>query len=345
MTVDLGFLESPAGRWSGTVYYLANFGTDQLQPWADAVAAGNEAVAAQTVDDVGNALVRRWWAFREGSLSRAEFDAVLTSTIDESWDWPVSRAFCANDNAACYPADNFEGFSIYSDDISASPVPSGLSRLDLALNLRPDGADAARWTGRIESSRALQYPGNPGISVAFRGDPSDCHFAADEAACIVSLASFAADTVVGARYPTTADDTSCADGGPRFEQVEIPWLLPGFDRGTTLLPDGSGARSRFACRDKAQPLGSAPELEAINLSLNAANPIPNGRALRARLRLLDGGLINGEQLFVLFRETLPELMPGRGETHAYGFIVLNREDAALARRTSRASSRRWIRRR
>ncbi len=330
VTVDLGYLDSPAGRWSGTVYYLANFGTDQLDPWADAVAAGDAETAGDLIDDVGNALVRRWWAFREGSLSRDEFDAVLVSTVDESWDWPVSREFCDNDNAACYPADNPEGFSIYSDDVAASPVPTGVSQLDLSLNLRPDADDPTRWTGRIDSSRALQYPGNPGLTVTFRDDPSGCHFAATQAACVTPLATLEAETVLGARYPTTSDDSTCADGeAGRFAHVEVPWLVPGFDRGTTEVPDGSGARSRYECRDAHQPLGTAPDVEAINLSLNAANPIPNGRSLRARLEVLDGGLVNGEQIFVLFRETLPELLPGQGETHAYGYFILNRQDANL----------------
>jgi hypothetical protein len=328
--VHVGYLDSPAGQWTGTAYYLANFGTGQLAPWVSAVATDDEASAGAAVALVGNALIRRWWAFRRGSLSRDEFDAVLMAVTEESWKWPVSRAFCGNDNAACYPSDNLVGFSVLSDDIEASPVPSGLSQLDISLNLQPGGDDPRTWLGRVDSAHTLQYPGNPGITMKFANDPSDCHFAGERDACLTVLSELRAETVIGGRYPATADDRTCAQAGDaRFEPVEVPWLVPGFDRDTALTPDGSGARSRFECRDGHLPLGGAEDLRALNLSLTAANPVPDGATLRSRLELLDGALINGEELFVLFRETLPELLPGQGPTQAYGFMIFRRSEAAL----------------
>ncbi|MHC4836861.1 MAG: variable surface family protein [Planctomycetota bacterium] len=330
LLVSLGYLDSPAGQWSGTAYYLANFGTGQLQPWANAIAHGDEAGARSAISRVGNALVRRWWAFRNGSLGRDEFNAVITSITDESWKWPVSRAFCDNDNAACYPSDNLVGFSVLSDDIEASPVPSGLTQLDVTFNLAPMPDDPTQWVGRIDSGTTLQYPGDPGVAVAFATDPSDCHFAGEQDACVTALRALDAEVVVGGRYPTTSADPSCADAADsRFQRVEIPWLVPGFDRGAALSSDGSGARSRFECRDGHLPLGGAEALRDLNLSLTAANPVPNGETLRGRLEMLDGGLINGEELFVLFRETLPPLLPGQGPTRAYGFLILTRTETNL----------------
>ncbi len=328
--LTLGFLDSPAGQWSGTAYYFANFGTTQLAPWVNALTAGDEASALSAISQVGNALVRRWWAFRSGSLGRDEFNAAFMSVVDESWKWPVSRLNCDNDNAACYPSDNLVGFSVLSDDIEASPVPSGMAMLDVTLNVRPDPNDPATWVGRIESGRTLQYPGNPGITLQFAEDPSECHFAGGQDACVTVLSRMRAETVVGGRFPVLADDTACAAAsGSRFEQVEVPWLLPGFSRGVGAATDGSGARSRFECRDGHLPLGSSDALRDLNLSLTAANPIANGRALRSRLDLLDGGLINGEELFVIFRETLPAVLPGQDPTQAYGVMVLRRGEANL----------------
>ena len=328
--MHLGFLDSPAGQWSGTAHYLANFGTGQLEPWLDALARGDDAEATRAISQVGNALVRRWWAFREGSLSRDEFNAVLTAVAEESWKWPVSREFCANDNAACYPVDNLVGFSLLSDDLEASPVPSGLAQLDVSIAVKPERDDPTVWAGRIDSGQTLQYPGNPGIALQFETDPSDCHFAAEQDACVTRLRTLRAESVVGGRYPVTGGGAGCPGASdPRFERVEVPWLVPGFDQGSLLAADGSGMRSRFECRDGHLPLGGADDLRDLNLSLTAANPIPNGAALRSRLEMLDGGLINGEELFVLFRETLPPLLPGQAPTQAYGYIVLRRGQANL----------------
>ena len=43
---------------------------------------------------VGNALIRRWGAFRDRRISLDEFKAMLTATQTESWKWASVKARC-----------------------------------------------------------------------------------------------------------------------------------------------------------------------------------------------------------------------------------------------------------
>jgi len=325
--VRLRYAKSPVGQWAGKVYYLANFGDGHLDVWKAALERSDEAADAE-ISQVGNAFVRRWWGYRSGQLSYAELQSMLTATRSGSWRWPVSREYCGNENAACYPADNLVGFSVYSDDLEASPVPTGVSELDVVMNLRTDADEPTRWTGRIVSGEALQYPSDPMVTVEFDQDPAAC-VGQDQGQCLTLLRALDTEIVVGGRYPAPGPNAACAEG--RFEAMPIPWLVPGFTEGTFEQPAGSGQRWVTECRERLLPYGEpedgeegGEDLVRLNLSLAGANPVPDGRSIRSPIRLLDGAMIDGEEMFVLFEQRLPSLFPSTEAAVAHGFMYLSR---------------------
>ena len=330
--VHLVYTPNPQGQWAGKVYYLANFGTGHLDEWRAALAEGDEEADGE-ISQVGNALVRRWWGYRTGQLSYSEFRAMLTSTRTESWRWPASREFCGNDRAVCYPSDNLVGFSVFSDDIESSPVPTGVSELGIVLNLRGSEEDPARWEGKVDSQQVLQHPGSPPVSLEFAGDPAECH-GQQEGSCLTLVRSFETQMLVGGRYPEPEGGCLASE----FEPVELPWLLPGFDA-EALVEAADGRRYSRECRfahapyssggEEGEGEGADPATMALNVSLAGANPIPNGRAVRSTVTLVDGALIDGEDLFLIFEQRLPALFDD-GAARAYGFMLLRRVDVPLA---------------
>ncbi|MCA9524829.1 MAG: hypothetical protein KC549_00855, partial [Myxococcales bacterium] len=339
--LSLEYAESPAGQWTGTVYYFASFGTHSVDMWAALPNPAPGAPAAQwqgTKDDasiqqqIGNAFLQRWGAFRRGRINLTELQAVLTATRTESWRWPAVQRDCPT--AACYLYDsNRLGLREYSSDLDSVPVPSGLVDLPIGLNIYqpdPDG-DAAAMVGRIDSATAMHYAGNPEISLRFDGDPTACSRTIG-GACLVYLEDLSADVAVGGRYATTAADAGCQDyRDGSYTQVRTPWLLTDFMRNTTVDP-ASGNRYRYQCRDTSLPFrqGIDPEAEALaNLSLVGANPIPDGRARRRHIELVDGALINQTLLLVIFKERFESFLDPVGDTdgfEAYGFMLLTREN-------------------
>jgi hypothetical protein len=333
-TVFLAYAERPEGRWGGNIYYFANFGDKELGAWA----ATPESKKSQTlVDKVNNALIQRWFAFRTGNISWEEFLAVTIATRTESWRWPSVQAACPEKKGACYPYDiNDLGIVVYSSDTATKPVPSGVVEMPFSMDLyAPDPAsEPTKLAGRIVSDLALQYPGDPAITVTLGADPSTCQKKTG-GVCLVYVDDLQAQVNLGGRYVSDSSDSTCASTDGGYELTKVPWIIPGFERATELDAD-TGQRYRFECRDSLLPMNLGPGVEiptqtlAANMALAAASPIPDGKSRRRSFEVLDGALVNQTHLFLIFRETYKSFLPGdQGDFSAYGFMLLARQAADL----------------
>ncbi|MFT5432835.1 MAG: hypothetical protein ACI9OJ_003539, partial [Myxococcota bacterium] len=326
-TVDLAYNEIPEGRWMGSVFYFADFGEKNLEEWIA------DKASALKLDAVGNALIRRWGAFRQGNLSLEEFRAVLQATRTESWDWNKVKADCPDKDGACYPYENNAlGLVEYTGNIDANPIPSGAVELPIAMNLHLPNPNTQPgvMSGRIDSRYAMQYAGNPSITLDFGSDPSQCELETP-GSCLVFVDDLDATILLGGRYQTTSADSQCGsvDGG--FELKAIPWLVPSFERGVEY--NDNGVPYRYECRDAQLPFAAVPmtdALQKLNTSMAFSNPIPDGRTRRRKLQLVDGALVNQSQMFILFKETFESFLPGDTKPFsAYGYIVMERQAADL----------------
>src|SRR6185503_4240290 len=147
-TITLSWARGLDGRWAGTMYYFARFSEGGVAQWA----AGDRRGGA---DDVQNALVRRWAAFHGGRMPGGfhEMDAVFTATSTESWRWPSTISACNAANpdgrAACYLFDgDASGVGTYIANVREVPVPTGVTELPFALNVRSQ-SDRLHMAGRI----------------------------------------------------------------------------------------------------------------------------------------------------------------------------------------------------
>jgi len=318
--LSLGYAAGADGRWSGTAYYFAQFGDLNLDDWI----ANRE--DNTKLGRVGNAFLQRWGAMRRGRITLDEMNAVLTATSQGSWTWPSVKSICPT--AACYLYSNSEGYGRYSNSLDDQPVPSGVSELPIAFDLR--ATDATHLEGRIVSQESLHYSADPALKLEFESDPAVCG-GENSSACLGFLKSLDAHVVVGGRYHATSQDTGCAQAGAGFQLVKTPWLLPGFQQNTEA--DSSGTRYSFECRDTVQPFGTSdPKNIAVNVSLAQANPIPDGVSRKRHLELVDGALINQDTMYVIFRERFEESFLGITDTKgfaAYGVAVLKRSVAQL----------------
>jgi hypothetical protein len=331
-SVTLSYVQTIEGRWTGTQYYFGSFSDLHLDDW---LASGDKS----QVTDVANGLIQVWTAFRRGGLdSWAEMNAVLNATITESWKQDGVAQLCQGvtgglATAVCYPYSNTAGVRIYVQDSGTYPVPSGVTELPIAFNLKKAGGDETQFAGVLDSDTALQYGGRPAVALALRGDPGKAGGSCDPSVssdCVVFVESFAATTAVGGRY--VPDGAGCADG---FAAVDVPWLLPDFLAGTT--PDAtSGQNLRRECRGTQLPYaGASGATLQQNMALASANPAPDGAARSRSLTLLDGALVNQTDLFLLFQETFPSFLSdgadsGVGSAKSYGFMLLRREPRDLA---------------
>ncbi len=325
--VRLSYVERPDGQWVGTMYYFGNFDDTGIADWELRTDKSN-------VTGVSNGLIRRWAAFRAGSLQGGwdEMVAVLTSTRTESWTFGEVRDRCTAADGACYPYTNASGVRRYVTDLENTPIPSGVTGLPFAMNLRASPGDPLNLNGRIETSLSLHYPGYPAVSLAMGSDPSseaacDSSIQSVSGDCVVWLDSFQASAIVGGR--TVLDGASCPSG---FVEVEEPWLVEGFTGDTSA--DATGSRSRTVCLDGELPYDSASDstLVDLNQSLAGGNPVPDGVARTRTVRLLDGALVNQSQIIVLFQETFDTFVdvPGSSGVSAYGYLMLSRQAANLA---------------
>ncbi|MCU0673238.1 MAG: hypothetical protein MUE69_10655 [Myxococcota bacterium] len=326
-SIRLSYATTPDGRWTGRMYYFGQFGDRNLAAWA---ANPSSDVARNAV---GNAFVRQWGQLRTGGLSLEQLSAVITATTTGSWKTEGVRRDCPF--PACYPSA--VGLVRYSDDLAGQPVPSAVTELPFAVDLR--ASDTRSYRGRIVSELALQYPGDPAFQIEFGSDPagSTCDVRS-ELGCVNFLrrpADGLLSTVfVGGRYRTTESDSSCAAvpamAADRFQHVATPWLLPGFTK-ETYLDEDTGLRYRYECRDPLLPFGSDDPI--VNASLAAANPIPDGRARGRALELVDGFLVNQNTLYLLVRERFVASFLGATDTEGfagYSLVVLERASAQVA---------------
>jgi len=329
-SITLTYSERPDGRWNGNVYYFASFGDVGLADWVQ------DKTSTAKIQAVGNALVQRWAAFRLGNIGWENFQAVLKSTQTESWRWATVKKDCPAAGGACYPFTNNQlGLVTYTSNQTSVPVPSGLVELPLSMNLHASNPDEpGLMSGRIESQMTLQYAGNPAVTLNFEGDPSQCDLTVG-GACLALLNGMNAEIYIGGRYTTDAADTDCAQrSGDGYALIQIPWLVPGFER-ATFLDETTGSRYRYECRDSLLPFANGGEAltdaqVADNVSLSVSNPIPDARTRRRTLTLIDGALVNQNQLFILFREDYDSFLPDDVEPFsAYGYMLLEREEATL----------------
>jgi len=330
--INLSYARGADGRWSGRVYYFPQFGDTNLDAWL------TDKSNPELIDQVGNAFIQQWGRFRRGrDETLEELDAVITSTITESWKWPSLQKLCEEDlHDACYPYTNASGFGVYTESLLQYPVPSGLVELPVALDLKEDG-DPDKLVGRITSAESLHYAGNPKVTLTFEGDPRECTGNRD--ACLTFLASFDSHIAVGGRYRTTDTDVDCErvprpenqDGWLPYVHATVPFLVPGFGRaGEVERDEATGLRHRFECRDQLLPRGTMYSEE--NSSVAGSNPIPDGNSRIRDLALIDGMLVNHDKLYIIFKESFRKSFLGDDDTDgfaAYGLMVLQRSNAQL----------------
>ncbi|MDD9945079.1 MAG: hypothetical protein OXU20_28820 [Myxococcales bacterium] len=322
--VTVSYAQRPEGQWAGTLHYFGSFGEEGLGAWRKDRDPGR-------ASEVGNALIRKWAEFRRGTLKGGwdEFLAILTSTREGSWAFKRAQDECGD----CYPYANDDpgagiGFLTYSDNLDDNPIPTGEARFPIALNLAPGSGPTLE--GRIASGTALQYAGNPRVSLRLEREPEDpdaCHDDVKDV-CAVFLESLSADVVLGGRY--YADNARCDEG---YLLRSTPWLLPGFEQFTA--PDDKGGRYRHECRDTGLPYPEGVAGAAgINAALSEANPVPDGRERRRTLRLLDGVLVDQALMFILFEESFESFIPteeGEERASAYGYMLLRQTATHLGR--------------
>ncbi|MEQ8981990.1 MAG: hypothetical protein RL846_28845, partial [Deltaproteobacteria bacterium] len=229
----------------------------------------------------------------------------------------------------------------YVTNLEASPIPTGSAVFPMAINVyAPDASAPEQLVGRVVSETALHYPGNPQVELTFEADPTDIAHCDPSITghCVTFLQTstgpgepdgLTLDLAVGGRYPKS-DAVSCGAG---FVETRVPWLVPGFVRGTEIV---GGFHERAWCVDMRLPGYETPidrilpEVQVANRSLARGNPIPNGQVVQRRVQLLDGAMIDQSRIFILFRETFPSFLGGDDLT-AYGYLMLERRPVDLDR--------------
>lgn len=312
--IGLTYSQRPDGAWSGEIYYFGDFRLNNA-----GLLAWMQSNHTQGASAMQNAFLQAWSSFRNGTLELDRFKALLTATQTESWRSPGMRAACPS-GSACYPFTNTDGYLIYTLDANAEAVPSGVVELPFAMNIRHD-ADQ-RFTGKVVSDSALMFPGDPAIDLVFERDPSECS-SRGASGCLVFIDDFSFTSVVGARH----SDGPCTG---RFTSKGTPWLVPGF-LDDAVLDTVSGTYRQPVCRDTAGPYTpDGPAAIERNASLAAANPVADGQTRTRTVELIDGALINNDTVFVIFRERMRTWIPGSGDIWAYGYMLLVKQERALA---------------
>ena len=314
------------GQWLGKMVSFASFNARNIERMTPN--------STSPPRDFSNALLRRWVNYKQGDITWEQFQAVLRSVREDSWKLRKVQEDCkklfsgAGADAACYPYSSSKGYEILAYSQKEAPVPSGISELDFAIHVKEKGN---ALEGRIATSKALHYPGNPKISIRFAKRPGS-----EKKQKILFLNS---TILVGGRY-TVGSQESCP--ASQMEKVTIPWLLPDFFAGATKASQGL-FREKYACRDAKFPMVSSKSIPAavakqFNLSSSAANPIPNGWRLRRKLELVDGVLIENRYIFALFRERFVSFFRTSGQSGSttlskdfvhYGYLLLEKTSADL----------------
>ncbi len=323
--VALGYVESPAGRWTGAMSYFATFESGGIDPegaepgWLLRADRGD-------VSGVRNGLIQRWGAFRSGGLTGGwdEFVAILRATESEQWRFPSVQQACLATNGACYLFDAGAGVGprVYVTRLEDSPVPAGVTSFPMEMNLYvPDQSAPELLRGKVVSETALTFAGSPAVELELGANPADARSCDPRVRsnCVVFLDRLELEMALGGHY--RPEGSACAAGETALPE---PWLVPGF-LGDATRDASTGTWSRGRCVRAALPfdLAAEPERAAQNVNLALGNPVPNGRSLRRTVELLDGAIIDQQTLFILFRERLPALMMDEAPT-AYGYLLLRR---------------------
>ena len=314
--VTIFYQQRPEGQWSGSAYYFGNFRDDGLDAWI------TDRTSDAALSRVRNAFMARWGAFRSGVINYNEVRAMLAATV--RGDLPDRAAGCSQ--AVCYPLSSTSGVAlqVYTDNTDNTPVPSGVTELPIAMNLRT-GATARTLQGAIVSQRALQYPGNPAVTLGFATDPTVCGTPL-RGNCVSFLGDLSASIRTGARYYPATSDTAC---GAQFRRVLTPWLVPGFQVGT--VADPSVGTALAECRDTSLPFtGTSPSVP-LNPFLAGSNPVADGRSRGRAIELVDGALVDNRDLVIIFRERMDTYLgtSDRAGFRAYGVMVLQRTATEL----------------
>jgi hypothetical protein len=319
--VAVSYANTPEGRWVGEMHYFGDFSVSDtgLDTWrANRGAVTNDASFDAEVSGIRNAFLEKWANFRRGRIDFRTLLAVLVATRSESWRSPTLTQICGPHGWICYPDDNPDGYGVYTFTQDNSPVPAGVLQMPFAMQLSPVAADPLSFGGVVDGGYALQYPGAPAVAAKFAADPAACKPGAD-GNCITFFDSFAMSSVVGGRY----DGAGCS---ARYGATVIPWLVPGFAGRSAL--DANGLRYLHECRELRAPLAGGDDAShRQNSDFSSANPILDGRERTRTLELIDGLVVNGDTMLILFREKTPPLVgfASSGVT-AYGFISLKRDD-------------------
>ncbi|HEY3549390.1 MAG TPA: hypothetical protein VGK17_25245, partial [Propionicimonas sp.] len=189
--------------------------------------------------------------------------------------------------------------------------------------------------GRIDSKVALQYPGNPAMTLTFAKPVAECLFLSGKKCvnAVTALGSSASATSVevrlGGRYLAASATDDCKASGEGFELTTFPWTVPGS------LPPGVTEPGPYfyECRDGKLPFmgASADDAKARNLSMGGANPLPDGRPRERRIELVDGVMIDSEQMYLLVKESFGLRIDAATEKSfpAYGLVILKRNRVTL----------------
>ena len=306
----VSYANTPDGSWAGTVDYFGDFLVAKgFGAWETALNSGT--VTDALVDGIGNAFLQEWANFRRGKISYHTLQAVLTSTRTGSWSLPQLSAVCnaggSGTKAICFPDDSTQGYQVYTENPNDSPVPGGVVELPFSMVL--SAVNKTFYQGAIDSTQALQYPGSPAIAIGFANDPSACTPDAD-ANCVSYINNLQMSSAIGGRFNAPSGAGSCA---LNYQAVTMPWLVPGFAGRSTL--DANGNPSVSECQNGA---------------LSAANPLIDGTARTRSFTLIDGAVINGDTMIILFSESTPPLAGSDANSAIteYGLLSLKRKNGA-----------------
>lgn len=325
--LDVTYRRSTQGRWIGKIYSFGHFEDTNIAQFP----------APNNLDlrTLKNAFLRRWLNFKRREITFEQFRAILEAIRTDSWRSARTQEACkrlfstqASEDVACYPFSSEKGYEILSDSQREAAVPSGITALEMALDVKELAGN--QWEGRIVSEQTLHYPGDPQIKVQFAETPGNSSMSL--------LTSLQAVVDLGGRYAVPSSG-SCANT-TAFQKTTYPWFVPGFTMDTSTR-SGSLFRERAECRSQVIPKSvpsNATETQraailAYNQSLSAANPIPNGRTLRRTLELVDGVLYENQVFFAIIRErfTSPFASSNNAELAKdwvrYGYVLLQPTDS------------------
>ena len=349
--VGLNYSVEPDGQWRGQVTYISDFGVNDRPVGSSPLLAWINDKTQSTVP-TDSVFLEKWHTLIRSSyingfqlnnaLKERQFDAFLGSLSNQSWKQATDDSGCNDPFCFWYdrcPAAN-EGRPCTLSNNSDAMIPRGLLQYPIAMNLKKVGDD---YVGRIETNSTLHYSAIPQISLSFEREATDC----EGSECFNSLLHLETLIVAGGRF--IADPTVDAEGNLEspvtcpegYKPFDIPWLVRGF-RTQTAYDEEDAARKRYECRASGFPYpvdGSITELdgeetslellEELNLRFASTNPIPDGKSRVRSFELIDGGLINEERLFIIFRERFANFVPGQPDFFAYGYMDLRQEPAEL----------------